>query len=230
MKCEWFAIDCADSFVEVTPRGGEWAEDIDPSKMSIPVGGSLQVEGEYTTLLDAEETPLIVRITNPNWPASQIIVVLNGSMLLNLPLVDHEHRKLAAALIDQCSDGRVTFLESGPGEIRVSDQDPRAYSGFEAFTVWPISSILLHLTIAGILFCVMVFPIFGKPRTISTDTTSDFGKHIRATGELLAQVNDRQAALRHIEHYHHLTSDSQSKTEGPDAGNPFQTSTEATRE
>jgi hypothetical protein len=227
MKCDWFALESEQSFVRATPNGGTWQDRFDPSKTDIHVASRMRVNVPHTTLLDSDQSPLIVRITNDDWPGSQILLVVNGSMILNLPLVNHEHRKIAASLINACGSGRVTFLESGPGEIRVSDEDLRAYTGFEAFTVWPISSILMHLTIAGILYCVMVFPIFGKPRDVVEGTTSDFGKHIRAQGELLAQVNDRHEALRHIQQYRQL-SEQKPNTDTPDDGNPFQNSTEAT--
>ena len=56
---------------------------------------------------------------------SQLIVVANGSFLLNLPLVNHEHRKLAGKLIDAVGPPgqTVVFLESFAGGPPISD-DP----------------------------------------------------------------------------------------------------------
>ena len=49
----------------------------------------------------------ITRITDDeDWSDGQVIVVTNGSFVLNYPLVNHEHRKLAAKLVAECGDGQ----------------------------------------------------------------------------------------------------------------------------
>ncbi len=141
------------------------------------------------------------------WDDSQILVVANGSWLLNLPLVEHEHRRLAGRLIDSCGPpGRVCFLESGPGGPRISESDKNLPLLVRAFTVWPLSVVLLHLTLVGILFCFCVFPIFGRPRNLPVETVSDFGKHVAAVGELLERRADAEHAQQRIQQYHQLTS------------------------
>jgi hypothetical protein len=134
-------------------------------------------------------------------------------------------------LIEVCADPhRVTFLETGPQSPHISRQDPKAYSGFEALTVWTINSILLHLIVAGILYCLMVFPIFGRPRQLDHDTTSDFGKHVRAVGDLLALAGDRQRAVAQVRQYRALYLESTPAhqpgpaTEPALPGNPFKVS------
>ncbi len=231
LDCEWFSMDSLSGFIPVTPNG-PWAENIDSENTNIVVAGRLnfpKVENvQRSTMLGSDDGQLVVQVTSDPWgDNSQLIIVINGSCLFNLPLINHEHRKIAGNLIDACGTaGRVTFLESGPSAIPISDKDPRAYTGFEAFTVWPISSILMHLTIAGILYCVMVYPIFGKPWDVPDETPSDFGKHIRAMGELLALVNDRSAALAQVRQYRQLTTDTVTSDGQESSGNPFQNPTE----
>jgi hypothetical protein len=72
------------------------------------------------------------------------------------------------------------------------------------------------------MYCVMVYPIFGKPRDIADDTPSDFGKHVRALGALLAHVNDRDSALAQVRQYRQLTSPSLTPEETETGGDPFQ--------
>lgn len=211
LNSDWFSIESNQSFVETTVTKGEWASDFD-EEISLPVSGKLELPKskggrKYEVLLGSRETPLIVRLTDQDaWPDGQIIVVLNGASVLNLPLVEHQNRGIAGKLIDECGEKirRVTFLESGPGTMSISKSDPKAYSGFDALKIWPINSILMHLIIAGILFCAWVFPIFGRPRELKTETPSSFGKHIRAMGELLALTQDRQAAMAKVQQYRNL--------------------------
>ena len=127
---------------------------------------------------------------------------------MNLPLVNHEHRKLAGKLVAACGPtGKVVFLESGPGGPTVYDDEPDADgpTGFEIFTVWPVGLIVLHLTVLGITACLALFPIFGRPRQLEDDSPADFGKHVQALGELLEATDDQDYALQSIQHYRDLT-------------------------
>ena len=129
----------------------------------------------------------------------------NGSWLLNLPLVEPEHRKLAGRLIESCGPpNRVCFLESGPGGPAISHSDTSLPLMLRAFTVWPVSAILMHLTLLGILFCFFAFPIFGRARKLPADSVSDFGRHVTAVGDLLEQRGDVAYARQRLEQYQEL--------------------------
>lgn len=235
MDCDWFSVENSQRLAEVQPSKGEWAEGLDREATRLSAAGKLQWPEDtggrnYEVLLGSDETPLIVRITDEyDWPDGQVIVCLNGSSILNLPLVNHANRKIAMKLIAECQDPkRVTFLESDAGGVTISNSDPKAYSGFDALTQWPINSPFLHLVVAGILFCAMVFPIFGRPRTLDDDTPSNFGKHIRAMGELLALSRDRETAMAKIKQYRNLkieplTVDAPTPSR-QESGNPFKVS------
>ena len=87
----------------------------------------------------------------------------------------------------------------------------------------------MHLTVLGILCCVAIYPIFGRPKSALSSASSpitiaanssdspdaatvvraDFGKHIDALGELLEQTEDRQYARDRVSYYHeHVSRDS----------------------
>jgi hypothetical protein len=136
---------------------------------------------------------------------SGLIVVANGSFLLNLQLVNHEHRKLAGHLIDEIGPPRkdVVFLQSFAGGPRIREQDPSAAapSGLEMFNVWPTNWILLHLALVGIVFCFARLPIFGRPLEPEPAGLADFGKHIEAVGQWLARSRDYQYAAKRLAHY-----------------------------
>lgn len=172
----------------------------DPDDSPLPNLKSSDVE----RLLVSEEDTLVMRLTPTVYSDSQIFVVTNGSFLLNLPLVNHEHRKLAGKLVAACGPpGRVVFLESGPDGPAVLDEEPgaNAPTGFEVFTVWPIGVILLHLTALGILTCVTLFPIAGRPKELPPPRTADFGQHVTALGEMLELGGDEEYAWARWQQY-----------------------------
>ncbi len=206
--CQWFAVESKDRPRKVARLRGEpeWLEGLDQAGLDIALGGRLIPRPEAETLLESDDDVLISR---QEFGDSQLLVVANGSFLLNLPLVSHEHRKLAGKLIDAAgpSPRMVVFLESRSGGPPIRDTDPTAGmpSGLEIFNVWPTNWILLHLAMAGIIFCFWRFPIFGRPREPEPAARSDFGKHIRALAELLARTRDRSHAMTKLQHYRQTT-------------------------
>ena len=253
---EWFNVYRDEPYRTVTSLKGPWSEKVDAAQIEIELAGRLEVPGEadidawvdrddnywddrpgFTPLLESEsdaefdKDAIVYQVSFDEWIDSKIIVVNNGSFLLNEPLVNREHRTLAGHLISTCSTGRVVFLESGQGGPEVYDEEPgtKIPTGFEVFTVWPLGFIIMHLTVLGILCCVAIYPIFGRPKTApmaessqvtfasdvadsedaATIIRADFGKHIDALGELLEQTEDRQYARERVSYYHeHVSRDS----------------------
>ena len=229
--CRWFTVRRDRPRRKVRTLQGPWSSGIDASKVEIELQGCLdppkpsdvqpdmrpdmqqlgrQDPLEFEKLLTSEGDDLVTRVSSELWSDSQIIVVANGSFLLNLPLVNHEHRRLAGHLIAPLehelrgeSDRHVVFLETGRGGPDISDREaPPTYpTGFEAFTTWPIGVILLHLFGLGIIYCVSRFPIFGRPRQLEPEARSDFGTHIAALGELLQKTGDGQYAISRLTQY-----------------------------
>jgi len=169
-------------------------------------------ELKYTPLLTTERgdvmamavTEATTAYPHQPWNDGQVIVVANGSFLVNIGLANRENRKLAAKLIDACgAPRRVVFLESGTGGLPVfSEELDDQPNGFDLFRVWPLNFILGHLIILGILFCLAKFPIFGRPRQLALGSVSDFGKHITAVGELLEKTRNVKYARQLIANYH----------------------------
>jgi len=243
---DWFTLQRDAPFRRVHELSGEWSEGIDPSKVDIAIAARLNIPSEeqsqkwseqaynlwsgtpeFLPLLKTRDDVLVSSLTLEDWPGGKIILVNNGSFLTNLPLVNHEHRKLAGKLISACGPGRVVFLESSAGGPGVFAEEPGSSmpSGFGAFTVWPLGFILMHLAALGILCCIALFPIFGRPREAkltdaagimvpsqtgaATVVRANFGKHIEALGELLATTQDRHYAQAKVAYYHeHVKRDS----------------------
>ncbi len=179
---EWFTLRTAPAHRRVRQLSGPWSEGIDAAQVEIELAARLTVPrdpqgrplarrrgAEVEELLRSGDDTLVSRLTAVGWGESQLIVVTNGSFLLNLPLVNHQHRQLAGKLIAACgSPGKAVFLESGPSGPRLLHEEPQeAYpTGLEVFTVWPLGIIVLHLTALGILACFAIYPIFGRPREV----------------------------------------------------------------
>jgi hypothetical protein len=209
--CAWFGLDTTAKTREVRSLEGPWSQGIDAKQIEIELNSRMKSIGKIEKLLTSEGDLLVGRQTHADWYGSQIILVANGSMFLNLPLVNHEHRKLASKLIDTVpAESRVVFLESEAGGPEILERDPASPkgNGLAILGVWPLSGFLLHLAVLGIIFCFARWPIFGRPRVPPQEMTADFGKHVIAMGELLARTRDRDYAVSAIEQWRDRQSNS----------------------
>ncbi|MHC4402832.1 MAG: DUF4350 domain-containing protein [Planctomycetota bacterium] len=203
-QCRWFSWKDGVRRRRVGSLQGrrEWTRGIKPERLEIDLNRRM-APSQYTEVVLESKGDMLASIER--YKKSRLIVVANGSFLLNLPLVNHEHRKLAGQLIEEVGPPgqTVVFLESGPGGPAILEHDPaaRAPSALAIFNVWPTNWILLHLAVVGILFCFSRFPIFGRPRELSPAAASDFGRHIEAMGDLLEQSGDRAYAAARLRHY-----------------------------
>jgi len=192
LTCDWFRIEPAKSR-DVHKPGGPWSAGVDAAHCEIELGNkllpSLKIEQELT----ADNDVLVATARESHWDDGQIIFVANGSFLLNLPLVNAEHRKLAGRLVRAAAPGRVIFIESGPGGPAV-DPPQADNSMWKVFGAWPLNGVLLHLAVLGLIFCFARWPIFGRPRVPAEAYASDFAKHVEAMGELLRRTKDRAYA------------------------------------
>jgi hypothetical protein len=217
----WFTVRRDGQLRDVSTLAGPWADGIDAKKTAIRVEGRLDLPVEkdvgkddpplpedFELLLESNGDPLATRVTDTSWGDGQVIVLTNGSFVLNYPLVNREHRKLAARLVAECGPApkKVVFIESGAGGPPVLDKEPTASetSPLAFLNVWPLNAIVLHLTILGIIFCVARSPIFGRPRELPAEPAADFGKHVGALGDLLARTQDRNYAQSRLAQYRQI--------------------------
>lgn len=216
----WFTTRRDEAPRDVRTLEGPWAEGIDASKVEIEIEGRLTPPAaadvtagdpappaEVEVLLESEGDALVTRLSDPTTGDGEIIVVTNGSFLLNYPLANPEHRKLAARLVREIDAGsRVVFIESDYGGPTVYEKEPSGggASPLEMLKVWPLNAIVLHMTLLGIFYCLAASPIFGRPRELPSEPAADFGKHVAALGELLARTKDRNYALSRLEQYRQM--------------------------
>jgi hypothetical protein len=196
---------------------GPWADGIDATKAKIKLNSRIELGEVAEALLETDDGDLIVSREwwNSNYDEetdsvingdSKLIVVANGSFLLNYPLINHEHRKLAGKLIGEVpEDAKVVFLEGPDPQVVDQEPEPEAPTGVEMFSIWPMNWILVHLGILGAFFMLARWPIFGLPRSPKREAQADFGKHVAALAELLARTRDRGFAIARLQHYRQLT-------------------------
>jgi hypothetical protein len=220
---EWFSIDGKAKPRDVKVLDGPWADGIDATKANIKLNSRIESAEWAEALLETDDGDLIASrewfgsdfddLTGASDEAdSQLIIVANGSFLLNYSLINHEHRKLAGKLIGEVpEDAKVVFLEDriAPGkgpDPEIVDEEPESEvpTGVEMFSVWPMNWVLVHLSILGAFFMLARWPIFGLPRSPKREAQADFGKHVAALAELLARTRDRGFAIARLQHYRQL--------------------------
>ena len=220
-ECDWYTVTQNGNTGWADDFEGEWSEWVAAEDARVYSGmnvsfSSLEkhdyAEYEVEHLLVENDRPVIARITCDRWyDECQVFVVSNGSTLFNQPLVNHENRKLAANIVASCyNPDRVMVLEGPTEKIAVRATDASAPMMLKAFTVWPINFLMIHATLLGIFFCISVFPIFGRPRELATDSVSDFGKHVAAYGEMLQRINAGAYVRERLRHYRETTHSGQS--------------------
>ncbi len=212
--CEWFVMRRDLPGRRVRTLSGPWSKGVKAAethiwsqgRLDIPTSKELKklwkndaptayLTPDYTPVLVSGKETLAFKVTKPAWGSSRIIVIANGSFLLNLPLVNHQHRKLAGTLIDQCQPfSGVAFVEASPWGLSVlgkaTEEDKTSLRG----------RVLLaaHWFLLGVVCCLFAFPIFGRPKTVVTESVADFGQHADAMAALLERTGDVGYAQRQL--------------------------------
>ena len=230
--CGWFTMNAESTVKTIKSLEGDptWLAGTENGKFHLRVQGFLEFTGKidqpsssstynYDVKLHSNGIPIVTEITSLQFFRSHIYAVVNGSFLLNVPLVNHEHRKLAATMIQQCSEKRVVcFLESDYDDsenVPVVTNDPAPPLPPSILTIlqsWPFGIILMHLIVVGIMYCFFRYPIFGKAKTTFVlkttiddktrkQSVANFGLHIQALGNLMRRGGDETYARNCVSQY-----------------------------
>jgi hypothetical protein len=173
-----------------------------------------ETEVAFESLLDNSDGDSVVAvIQSDQWNDSQIIVVAGGSLLTNFGLARPFGRQLAGRLIqasilsldsvDASESLQAGFLTTGWSGVAVSERKPGVptASGMELLTVWPISLITIHGVMLGLVVCLMLLPIFGRPRRLRRVEQGDFGDHLDAVAALMKKAGGEAYARQRISEY-----------------------------
>lgn len=142
---------------------------------------------------------------------SSVIVVAGGSLINNFAVARHEGpqgrelvRQLRSELIDVAGKpkGAVGFLLTSDDGLTIrGDREPTATTGMEWLTVWPLSLVTIHLAWIGIVACLILLPIFGRPRRLVEGSQGDFADHVHAVGLLMKRSGGEAVARERISEY-----------------------------
>ena len=201
----WFETSPRERQYKVTAISGaaEWTQAIDVGKLQLTCFEDWNFADDIEPLLvvDGEAVKDQTLVARKKVGESQAIFVTHAGFLLNYPLVNHEHRKLAGRLIDTFgTPKKKTCIYIGNREINFDRPDTSEEAPFllRLLHIWPLSVILCHVIVLCSAFCFYKWPIFGRPRKIEEPSVTDFGKHIDAYAELLAEAKDDNYTLKQI--------------------------------
>ena len=207
--------------------GGPWAAGLEQSALTTgrypdkPSAAELKSSSRrYENKLEVDGRPFAVSVKDSKWNEGEVIVISNGSFLLNYGLADADNRRLAEAMLEDLEFDdyyySALFLESGEGGLPISEREESGQNTmWDWMTEWPFSFFIPHFLVLGLLVYFVFFPIFGRPKQIEPPSSTDFGQHVEALGELMEKTRDRAYAIRHINHYHEQT-----KTDSRGLGSP----------
>ena len=234
-----------DGWVEWTPGsrrrssqlGGPWATGLENANLTtsrypnIPSAEDQKSHPtrSYEVKLEADGEPFAVAIQDSLWNGGEVIVVSNGSFILNYGLTDERNRQVVANMLDDLDFEDyfwgALFLESDEAGLPVMQREESGQKTmWDWMTEWPFSFFIPHFLVLGILIYFVFYPIFGRPKNLALPSSTDFGQHVEALGELMEKTRDRAYAIQHINHYHEQTK-SDSRGLGSPAASPLQKTT-----
>ncbi|MCA9138808.1 MAG: MBL fold metallo-hydrolase [Planctomycetales bacterium] len=223
-RFEW-VIEAYDRDNPTTQNTMIW-QPVGPGSPPVSFGESTvptSTELQFAPVLKSENgDTLVARVTSTRWRNSQILVVAGGSLLTNYGLTRQDNQQLADQLISASLQPMITgniidpdtrLLANGsapqvgftsangsmPISVVVGDI-PRA-TGMELLTVFPISFVTFHALVLGFVICLMLLPIFGRPRQIDRGVLTHFGDHLSAVATLMRRRGGEAYAKRRISEY-----------------------------
>ena len=229
-NCDWFGIEVIKPRKHSSLLAGPMADNAGfsvPPKLPVEVMMSPKKIAEKWTvesLLTVDGEDMVYRLSgNHSGATNQIIVVQNGSFLVNFAAIDSNKRALADQLIAEATsltDNEYGLEDGFPPQILILESEhqiPIRNTDFINPNSWawiaeePLCYIVPHALLWGVLFCFVYFPIFGRPKRLPKKSTTTFRNHIDAIAKQLSKSNSKEHARRTIEQYQESVSGSNKK-------------------
>jgi hypothetical protein len=181
---QWFECDSAITPPTVcTKLGGPWAEGIDARAAALPVHEPLKSD-KRCILLEGDGKPLVADKSLIG--AGRILVIANGSFLLNGALVNMARWPLVERVADWPEgDGRQVALADGSFLMENEDEQ----------TIWALFMrvpalrwVAIQLGLAGLIAALARAPRLGRPRPDPASGADRPAAHAEALGALLARA------------------------------------------
>ena len=182
---------------------GPWADGIDAKAAALPVHEAIQADNDEEIFLDSDAGKLVVRWTyreDENNDEGEVLILANGSFLLNAGLLNQARRPLAIRVADWVGDAprHVAFVE---GSNVLDAEGAGTTSPFHLLTVTPFNWIGGHLAAFGLLFALALAPTLGRPRPEPSGAIERPSAHPIALGAILARTAQADHAREIMSRY-----------------------------
>ena len=98
---------------------------------------------------------------------------------------------------------KIAFATTDTARMPVRQTPPprEVSSGMAVLTTWPLSLVTVHGLVAGLIACLILLPIFGRPRALPAPNPNRFVHHIDAVATLMQRGGGEAFARDRIERY-----------------------------
>ncbi|WP_165231566.1 DUF4350 domain-containing protein [Aquisphaera insulae] len=176
--------------------GGPWADGIDASEAAIPLHQAIKLDPERMNALLTGDGKVLAA----EWESAEggdVLVLVGGSFLLNLPMAMPARRPLAEQVADWMSGGpkNIAFVEGidALGEPRGPRTLVELVEDLPSFR-W----IAVHLGVFALVASVARGVRIGRPRAAAVPGVGKPSDHAAALGDLLGRSRGGEAAAHHI--------------------------------
>lgn len=210
---DWFAVEKPTTPPQICEKlGGPWGEGLDPAKAALSRHETLKVDSE-NVLLEGDGKALAMEWTQ--WNGAKVLVVANGSFLLNAALLNASRRPLAVRVARWVGKParHVAFVEG----YFVVGEVPTQPSVFALLKVPPFGWVVAQLFALGLAACLARAPRLGRPRPEPPSGEDRPAAHPEALGALLAQTGQAAEARALLAAYRRWRNPSHSTREAPSA-------------
>ncbi len=203
----WFSIEPAEGTAEsVVSLDGPWSAGIEPWRARLPRNDILTLDDPESgrVLLGAGPSALAIEADTSD---GKVLVVANGSFLLNGALLNAARRPLAKRVVDWASEGldggarTVVFVE-GESPWEEPEKSSGMPSGFSLLRRRThLRWVVAHMIVFGLLACLAAAVRLGRPRPAPASGADRPAAHAEALGDLLRRTRDTRAAADMLEAY-----------------------------
>lgn len=194
----WFAVDRAFDPPRIcTSLSGFWANGLDARGVALTLHEPLKANGE-TVLLAGDGKPfVIVKLLGRQ---NRVLVIANGSFLLNEALVNRARSGLVASLLDWIGPdpNRIALVE---GSFVLGDTDGQLSLWQLLKRVPSLKWVAGQILVAAVLASLARAPRLGRPRDEPGSRPDRPAAHAEALGTLLARNEPRDQARAILDHY-----------------------------
>lgn len=193
---DWFGVNPAPNPpAPCKSLDGPWADGIDPAKAAVVEHETLKVDAETVLLGCGPKKAIAMEWTRYN--DSRVLVIANGSFLLNAALLNPARRPLAEKVVEWAAEEplHVAFVEGLFGE---GDEDGSLSIFSIIARVTSIRWVMIQMLVLGLAACLWRAPRLGRARSEPASDADRPVAHAEALGALMARlrrVAEAQAIL-----------------------------------